>query len=344
MSLPRRYLRIRGKVMPLAGRVITFAAATLEAMVEEMARDPRVFLMGEDIARQGGIFGQFQGLSSRFGYRRVLDTPISETAIVGFAVGAALTGMRPVVDIHFADFMAIVGDEVVNQMAKIRYMSGGQLEVPLVIRAPDGVINSAAAHHSQSVEAWFMNVPGLKIVAPSTPADAKGLLKSAIRDPDPVLFLEHKALYKLKGEVPEGEHLVPLGRAVVRRQGDHATVVTYSAVTYLALRAAEELEPEGWSVEVVDLRSLYPMDWECVLASSERTGRVLVLHEAPRFGGFGAEVAASIQERLFKQLRAPVMRLGSRHVPIPFSPLLERTVVPQLDQVKAVLRRLLSYG
>lgn len=327
----------------MASRVLTLAAATLEAMEEEMARDNRVFLMGEDIARQGGIFGQFQGLAEKFGYHRVLDTPISETAIVGFAVGAALAGMRPVVDIHFADFMAIAGDEVINQMAKIRYMSGGQLKVPLVIRAPDGAINSAAAHHSQSIEAWFLNVPGLKLVAPSTPHDAKGLLKAAIRDDDPVIFLEHKALYRLKGEVPEGDYLVPLGKAAIRREGTDATLITYSAMTHLALKAAEEMAIEGVQVEVVDLRSLYPVDWDTVIGSVSRTGRALVLHEAPRFCGFGAELAATLQERLFGKLRAPVMRLGARHAPIPFSPPLEKAVLPQQTQVLAALRKLIAY-
>jgi pyruvate dehydrogenase E1 component beta subunit len=327
----------------MGSRVITFAAATLEAMEEEMARDDRVFLMGEDIARQGGIFGQFQGLPAKFGYHRVLDTPISETAIVGFAVGAALVGLRPVVDIHFADFMAITGDEVINQMAKMRYLSGGQLKVPMVIRAPDGVINSAAAHHSQSIESWFLNVPGLKVVTASTPSDAKGLLKSAIRDDDPVIFLEHKALYRLKGEVPDGEHLVPLGKAEIRRTGADATVVTYSAMTHLALQVAEELQQDGISVEVVDLRSLYPVDWETVLASVRRTRRALVLHEAPRFAGFGAELAATIQEKLFGDLIGPVLRLGAKHAPIPFSPPLEKALLPSANDIKAALRRLVAY-
>lgn len=319
-------------------REITFAVATLEAMDEEMARDPTVFLMGEDIAKQGGIFGQFKGLAERYGRERVRDTPISEATLVGMTLGAALAGARPVFDMHFADFLGIAMDEVFNQIAKIRYMSGGQLRVPLVIRAPDGAIRSAGAHHSQSLEAWVTHVPGLCVVAPATPADAKGLLKSAIRCDDPVIYFEHKALYARKGPVPDGEHLVPLGQARIAREGRDVTLVSYSMTLWKCLEASERLAVEGIEAEVVDLRTLVPTDWEAVLASVERTRRAVVAHEAWRFGGFGAELAATIAERLHGMLLAPVGRVGAKHAPIPFSPPLERYVIPQVDDVVRAVR------
>lgn len=320
-------------------REITFSQATLEAMAEEMRRDPTVFVLGEDIARQGGIFGQFKGLPQEFGYERVLDTPISETAIVGSAVGAALTGMRPVADMHFADFVTCAMDEIVNQAAKIHYMFGGQARLPLVVRAPDGVVKSAGAQHSQSLEAWFVHVPGLKVVAPSTPYDAKGLLKAAIRDDDPVLYFEHKALFAMKGPVPEVEHVVPIGKADVKRRGRDVTVVTYSIMVHRALEAAEELAGDGIDVEVVDLRTLAPMDVETVLESVRKTKKVVVAHEACRRGGAGAEIAAIIAEEAFDYLDAPVERVGTLDVPIPFSPPLEARVVPRKKEVVEAVRR-----
>lgn len=323
-------------------REITFAEATLEAMQEEMRRDPRVFVLGEDIARQGGIFGQFKGLPQEFGYLRVLDTPISETAIVGAGLGAALTGSRPVIDMHFADFMGVAGDEIINQIAKIRYMFGGQVRVPLVIRAPDGAIRSAAAQHSQSVEGWFMNVPGLQIVAPATPYDAKGLLKSAIRSDNPVIYFENKVCYRQKGPVPEEEYLIPIGKADIKRPGKDATVITYSIMLYRCLEAADILAREGIDVEVVDLRSLSPWDVETVLTSVKKTGHALVAHEAVRFGGFGAEVAATIQELAFDWLDAPVARVGAAFTPIPFSPPLEKTVIPQVNHVVEAVKALVA--
>lgn len=322
-------------------RQITFAEATLEAMQEEMRRDPTVFVVGEDIARQGGIFGQFQGLPAEFGYNRVIDSPISETALLGLGLGAALTGMRPIVDMHFADFMAVAGDEIINQIAKARYMFGGQVKVPLVIRAPDGVTRSAAAQHSQSVEGWFLNVPGLQIVAPAVPADAKGLLKSAIRSDNPVIFFENKICYRERGTVPDGDYLVPIGVADVKRPGKDVTLISYSAMLGRCLCAADELAREGVEAEVIDLRTLSPLDLETIVASARKTGYVLVAHEAVRFGGFGAEVAATIQEHAFAWLDAPVARVGALAVPIPFSPALEKTVIPQVADVVAAVKSML---
>jgi pyruvate/2-oxoglutarate/acetoin dehydrogenase E1 component len=319
---------------------LTFTDATLEAMREEMRRDPLVFVIGEDMALQGGVFGQFKGLPDEFGLHRVLDTPISETSIVGAAVGAALCGARPVVDMHFADFITCSMDEVVNQAAKARYMFGGQCSVPMVLRMPDGAINSAAAHHSASMEAWMLHTPGVKLVVPSTPRDAKGLLKSAIRDDDPVLYYEHKALFKVKGEVPEEEYLVPLGRAAVPREGRDITIVSYSLMVKRCLEAAETLAGEGIEVEVLDLRSLRPLDWDTIAASVRKTHRVVVAHEACRTGGVGAEIAAQIGEELFDDLDAPVIRVGAKDVPMPFSPPLEQFVLPGPADVVSAVRRL----
>jgi acetoin:2,6-dichlorophenolindophenol oxidoreductase subunit beta len=320
---------------------VTFTEATIAAMREEMRRDPLVFVIGEDMALQGGVFGQFKGLPEEFGVDRVLDTPISETSIVGAAVGAALCGARPVVDMHFADFIACAMDEVVNQAAKARYMFGGQCNVPMVLRMPDGAINSAAAHHSQSMESWMLHVPGVKLAVPSNPYDAKGLLKSAIRDPDPVLYYEHKALFKVKGEVPDDEYLVPLGRASVRRAGQDVTIITYSLMVTRCLEAAEQLAGEGVDAEVIDLRSLRPLDWDAIAASVRKTHRVVVAHEACRTGGVGAEIAAEIGEELFDELDAPIRRVGAKDVPMPFSPPLEKYVLPGPADVVAAVRRLI---
>lgn len=325
-------------------REINFADATLEAMREEMRRDPSVFVMGEDIARQGGIFGQFKGLTQEFGRDRVLDTPISEAAIVGAALGAALTGMRPVVDIHFADFMTCAMDELVNQICKMRYMSGGQASAPLVIRAPDGIARQVAAQHSQSLEAWFFHAPGMKIVAPSNPADAKGLLKAAIRDDNPVLYCEHKSLYVVKGPVPEEseDYVVPLGQARVCREGKHATVLTYSMMVHKAMKAAETLAAEGIDLEVVDLRSLLPMDMETIYSSVKKTKRAVVAHEACRRGGVGAEIAAAISEELYDWLDGPVKRVGAKDRPIPFSAPMEQYIIPQAADIAAAVRESLA--
>lgn len=319
-------------------RTISFSDATLEAMKEEMRRDPTVFVYGEDIVRQGGIFGQFKGLPEEFG-DRIRDVPISETAIIGAALGAALTGTRPVADMHFADFISVAYDELVNQIAKNRYMFGGQANIPLVVRAPDGIINQAAAQHSQSVEGWLMNVPGLILVAPSSPATAKGLLKSSIRQNDPVIFFEHKVLYPQKGPVPEGEYLTPLGKAEIRRPGTDVTVVTYSLMVQKCEEAAKALEARGISVEIVDLLTLKPMDTETILESVKKTHRCVVVHEGVVNGGLGAEIAARVQGEAFYHLDAPVARVGAKDVPIPFSPPLEKYVAANLSDIeRAVLR------
>jgi pyruvate dehydrogenase E1 component beta subunit len=322
-------------------REISFSEATLEAMAEEMTRDDRVFIMGEDIARQGGIFGQFRGLPQQFGFERVRDTPISETAIIGAGVGAALAGMRPVVDMHFVDFITVAMDEVVNQMAKIRYIFGGQCSIPIVLRAPDGIIRSAAAQHSQSLEAWFLHVPGLKVVIPSNPADAKGLLKSAVRSDDPVLYFEHKALFAQKGPVPEGEHLVPIGKASVTRMGKDVTIVSYSLMLLRALEAAEKLAAQGIQAEVIDLRTISPLDKETLFTSVAKTKRLIIVHEAVRTGGVGAEIAALVAEEMIDYLDAPIRRLGAPSVPIPFSPSLERLMKIEARDIVRVAQEII---
>jgi len=317
----------------------SFSQATLEAMTEEMDRDVTVFLMGEDIAKQGGIFGQYKTLPEKFGLERVRDTPISEAVLISSAVGAALTGSRPVADIHFSDFLACSMDELINQAAKLRYMFGGQASVPMVVRAPDGAVNSAAAQHSQSLEAWFCHTPGWRVVSPSNAADAKGLLKSAIRCEDPVLYLEHKALYPRKSEVPDGEHLVPIGKADISRAGRDVTIVSWSRSLLFCLEAAERLSEDGIEAEVIDLRTLAPLDIETVVTSVRRTHRAVIVHEAVRTGGLGAEIAAAITEETFDVLDGPVLRLGNPGVPIPFAPALERAALPQVDDVLDIVRK-----
>lgn len=321
----------------------SFSAATLEAMTEEMANDQSVFLMGEDIAKQGGVFGQFKGLSDQFGLERVRDTPISEAVIVASAVGAAMTGSRPVVDIHFADFLTCAMDELVNQAAKMRYMFGGQTSVPLVVRAPEGAVRSAGPQHSQSLESWFIHTPGWRVVSPSNPADAKGLLKSAIRSNDPVLYLEHKALFTAKGTVPDGEFVVPIGKARVARTGQDMTIVSWSLTLTKCLHAADQLAREGIDVEVIDLRSLAPIDMEAVLKSVTKTRRAMVAHESPMTGGLGAELAARLGAELFGQLEAPVVRVACPDVPVPFAPSLERRAIPQVEDVVAAARGLVAF-
>lgn len=321
-------------------KTITFSQATLEAMQEEMRRDPTVFVYGEDIVRQGGIFGQFKGLPDEFP-GRIRDVPISETMIVGAALGAALTGTRPVADMHFADFIGVAFDELANQIAKNRYMFGGQANIPLVIRAPDGIINQAAAQHSQSVEGWVQNIPGLIIVTPSSPATAKGLLKSAIRQNDPVIYFEHKVLYPQKGQVPEEEYLTPIGKAEIRKPGKDVTIVTYSIMVQKCEEAAMELEKEGISVEVIDLLTLKPFDANTITESVKRTHRCVVVHEAVVAGGLGAEIAARIQEQAFYYLDAPVLRVGAKNLPIPFSPVLEKFVAANQEDVKRAVRNVL---
>jgi len=311
-------------------REITFAEATLEAMKEEMEKDDTIFIMGEDLARQGGIFGQFKGLPEIFGTERIIDSPISETAIVGAVIGAALAGMRPIADMHFADFMGITMDEIFNQMAKIRYMFGGQTTVPMVIRAPDGLIRSGAAQHSQSIESWFNGIPGIKVVAPSNPADAKGLLKAAIQSDDPVIYFENKDLFRQSGEVPEDEDfIVPIGKAKVVREGNDVTIVSYSIMMKKALEASEILEKDGYSVEVIDLMTLSPFDEETVIESVKKTHRLLIAHEAVKRGGLGGEIAAVMAEKAIDYLDAPIIRVGAKFTPVPFSPTLENAYRPK---------------
>ncbi|NLB84044.1 MAG: alpha-ketoacid dehydrogenase subunit beta [Synergistaceae bacterium] len=318
-------------------KTITFSQATLEAMQEEMRRDERVFVLGEDIVRQGGIFGQFKGLPGEFG-DRIIDTPISETAIVGASVGAALAGMRPVADMHFADFVGVCFDEIYNQMAKIYYMFGGQKPVSMVLRAPDGVTNQAAAQHSQSVEAFFLHIPGLKVVTPSNPADAKGLLKSAIRDDNPVIYLEHKQLFPMKGEVPEGEHLVPIGKANVVKEGKDVTLVSWSMTMNLAIKAAQTLEKEGISVELIDLRTISPLDKETILNSVAKTSRLAIAHEAVKQGGVGAEISAIVAEEAIDCLDAPIVRVGAPFTPVPFARSLEQAYRITPEKIAAGIR------
>jgi len=320
---------------------ITYAQAIKDAMCEEMRRDPSVFLLGEDIGKYGGAFGVTRGMMEEFGEERVRDTPISEAAITGCAVGAAMTGMRPIVEIMFSDFITLAMDQLVNQAAKAHYQFGGQASIPMVLRTPEGSGTGAAAQHSQSVEAWILNVPGLKVVAPSTSADAKGLLKSCIRDDNPVVFLEQKLLYRKKGPVPEGEYLIPLGKADVRRPGKDLTIISYGRMVELCLEAAAELAGEGIEGEVIDLRCLRPLDVETIVASVKRTGRVLIVHEACRFGGFGGEIAATITDsEAFYHLDAPVRRLAGRDVPIPYNKHLEAGVVPTRELIVRTARDL----
>ncbi len=317
----------------MTDRRITFGDATREAMAEEMERDATVFVMGEDIAKQGGIFGQFKGLPEQFGLERVRDTPISEAVLVSSGLGAALTGCRAVVDMHFSDFLTCAMDELANQAAKVRYMFGGQANVPLVVRAPEGAISSAAAQHSQSLEAYFVHTPGWRVVSPANPADAKGLLKSAIRSDDPVLYLEHKALYSRKGQVPEGEHLVPIGQARVVRSGSDVTVLSWSLSLSKCEEACAQLTEQGVDVELIDLRTLSPLDMRCVLESVRKTHRAVVVHEAVRTGGLGGELAARITEEAFHLLDGPVRRVANPDVPVPFAPSLERAAIPQVADV-----------
>jgi 2-oxoisovalerate dehydrogenase E1 component len=318
----------------------TMAEALNEALHAEMTRDERVFLMGEDVSLIGGIFGVTRGLRDTFGEERVRDTPISEAGFLGAGVGAAIAGLRPIVEIQIWDFIAVTMDQVVNQAAKFRYMLGGGPTVPLVIRGPQGGGIRLAAQHSQSLEAWFAHVPGLVVVAPSTPYDAKGLLASAIRDDNPVIFLEHKALYAVKGPVPAEPYAIPLGKADVKREGSDVTVIATQAMVARALAAATELEKDGISVEVVDPRTLVPLDEATILASVRKTHRLVVAHEAVKRGGFGAELAALVAEKALDELDAPVVRVGARAVPMPYNDALERATIPSQADITAAIRSL----
>src|SRR4051812_38868638 len=325
---------------PTGTRTLTFAQAVNEALSEEMRRDQAVFVIGEDVAEAGTPFKVLAGLVEEFGPERVVDSPISEPGITGLGVGAAMTGLRPVVDIMFGDFLTLVMDQLANQAAKTHYMSGGKLTVPLTLRTTMGATRRSAAQHSQSLHAWVAHVPGLKVVLPSTPADAKGLLKTAIRDDNPVVFIEDKMDYTVKGEVPDGEYLIPFGVADVKRTGEDVTIVATSSMVRVALAAAEQLEADGISAEVIDPRTLVPLDEDALVRSAEKTGRVIVVDEGHRRYGVSAELAAVIADRAFYSLDAPAKRVAALDVPIPFSPPLEDVTVPTPDLVAQTAREL----
>ncbi len=321
-------------------RTITVKDALREAIIEEMDRDENVFVMGEDIAEHGGIYGVTQGLLEKYGKERIRNTPISESALIGSALGAAITGMRPIAELMYIDFTAVAMDQIVNQAAKIRYMFGGKVDVPLVIRTQGGGGRGSAAQHSQSLEAWFMHVPGLKVVMPSTPYDAKGLLKTAIRDDNPVMFIEQKMAYSFKGEVPEEEYTIPFGQADIKREGSDVTLVANSYMLPRALEAAERMEKEeGISTEVIDPLTLVPFDEDTIIESVSKTGRLIVTHEAVKRGGFGAEIAAKIYESdAFYYLDAPLKRVAGLEVPTPYSAKLENFAMPDTDNIADAIR------
>ncbi|HEX2225738.1 MAG TPA: alpha-ketoacid dehydrogenase subunit beta [Candidatus Binatia bacterium] len=321
-------------------REITFSQAINEALAEEMRRDPTVFIMGEDVAEAGTPFKVLSGLVAEFGTQRVIDSPISEAGISGIGVGAAMTGMRPVIDIMFGDFITLTMDQLVNQAAKIHYMSGGKLKVPLVLRTTLGATRRSAAQHSQSLHAWVSHIPGLKVVLPATPYDAKGLLKSAIRDDNPVVFFEDKMMYQLKGPVPNDEYTIPLGTADVKRAGNDISLVATSSMVQVALAAAANLEKDGISAEVVDVRTTAPLDRETLIRSAKKTGRAIVIDEGYERYGVTAEIASAIADGAFYYLDAPVKRMGAMDVPVPFSPVLEDQTVPTPEAVAEVAKRL----
>src|ERR687886_305868 len=330
--------------VPAAERQITYVEALNEALREEMRRDPALFVMGEDVAvwGGGGIFGVTKGLVDEFGPERVRDTPISEEAIAAVGIGAAATGSRPVAEIMYVDFIGLAMEPIVNQAAKLRYMFGGKAKVPVVIRAQEGAGRGNAAQHSQSLEAWFCHIPGLKVVTPSTPYDAKGLLKSAIRDDNPVIFLEHKVLYFSKGPVPEGDYTVPLGVADVVREGRDVTVVGVHTMVGKALKAAEQLAEEGIELEVIDPRTLVPLDEETIIQSVKKTGRLLVSHEAYTRGGYGAEIVSRVVTSAFDYLDAPPQRVCAHDVPVPYNATLETAALPQVEDLVAAARALVN--
>jgi len=323
---------------------LTYLEGIREALAEEMRRDPKVFVLGEDVGEYGGAFGVTQGLFQEFGESRVIDTPISESAIVGISIGASLRGYRPVAEMQFADFISCGFDQIVNQAATLRYRYGGRVAVPIVVRAPSGGNVGGGLYHSQNPEAWFIHRPGLKVVAPSTAFDAKGLLKAAIRDDNPVIYFEHKYLYRrAKGPVPEGEEIVPIGVAATRREGDDVTLLTYGAMVQPSLEAADRLSKDGVEVEVIDLRTLLPFDRDAIFRSVEKTNRAMIVHEDVKTLGLGAELSAVIMEEKFHALDAPVMRVTYPDTHCPFSNVLEAFNLPDADKITDALRKLAEY-
>lgn len=323
-------------------RRISISKALGEALREEMLRDDKVILMGEDMAVMGNVFGITKGFLEEFGEQRVIDTPISEAGFVGMAVGAAMRGIRPVVELMYNDFAPVAGDAILNQAAKMRYMTGGQATVPLVIRAPMGAGRRNAGQHSQCLENLFCHTPGLKVIAPSTAEEGKGLLKSAVRDDDPVIFLEHKLLYAKKEEIPDGEYTIPIGKAAIKREGTDVTVITWSRQVNFALEAAKTLEGEGIQTEVLDLRTLVPLDWDAIVESVSRTHRVVVVSEEVKRGSYAGEISAQISEELFDELDAPVERVCGLNITSPFSPPLEDLNYPHAEQIAEAVRKTLN--
>jgi pyruvate/2-oxoglutarate/acetoin dehydrogenase E1 component len=323
-------------------RIGTIREAINEALHEEMQRDPSIILMGEDVGLAGGVFKVTSGLLDAFGPERVFDTPIVEAGIVGLAVGAAMTGLRPIAEIMFNDFTTLASDQIVNQAAKLRYMTAGQTKVPMVVRTAMGAGRRAAAQHSQSLHAWYCHIPGLKVVLPSTPADAKGLLKSAIRDDNPVIFMEDKMMYNQKGPIPYGDYTIPLGKARVHREGRHAVVICTSSMLYPALEAADTLNKGGIEIMVIDPRTLSPLDMEPLIQAAKETGHVLIVDEGYRSFGVTAEIAARIQEDAFDYLDEPVRRLGALDLPVPFAPSLEDLTIPNATQIVEIVKEMLA--
>jgi pyruvate/2-oxoglutarate/acetoin dehydrogenase E1 component len=323
-------------------RQITYRDAVREAMVEEMRRDENVYFMGEDIGAYCGAFGVSKNMLEEFGAERIRETPISETAFMGAGVGSAITGMRPIVELMFSDFMAVCYDQIINQAAKMHFMFAGKVNVPMVIRTPSGGGTGAAAQHSQSLEQMYLHVPGLKVVVPSTPYDAKGLLKASIRDNNTVVFLEQKRLYKEKGMIPDEDYTIPLGVADVKREGTDVSIITYGRMVQMSLKVAEKLAEEGINVEVLDLRTLSPLDKDAIIATAKKTHKVVIVHEAVQFGGFGGEIAATITDSdAFYYLDAPIKRVGALYCPVPFNPVLEAETFPTPAKIEAAVRDVL---
>lgn len=323
-------------------RQITYRDAVREAMVEEMRRDESVYFMGEDIGAYCGAFGVSKKMLEEFGPERILETPISETAFMGAGVGSAITGMRPIVELMFSDFMAVCYDQIINQAAKMHFMFAGKVNVPMVIRTPSGGGTGAAAQHSQSLEQMYLHVPGLKVVIPSTPYDAKGLLKASIRDNNTVIFLEQKRLYKEKGMIPDEDYTIPFGVADIKREGTDVSIITYGRMVQMSLQVAEKLAGEGINVEVLDLRTLAPLDKDAIIATAKKTHKVVIVHEAVRFGGFGGEIAATITDSdAFYYLDAPIKRVGALYCPVPFNPVLEAETFPTPAKIEAAVRDVL---